>query len=328
MGQMQLVKGADASLVGTAVRELVERLVGDGDRSLLVEDVDLGADGVLDVALDAAVTPPFLTDRRIVVIRSIDALDAASVPSLVSYVQAPSDFTDLVLTQVGGRLPKALADAWKAGGGLTIDADPGMGKARQGWVDEQLAAADVQLDHTARAAIVDSLGEDLGQLDALLDLLASTFGAQHKLTAAEVQPYLGEGGGVPPWELTDAIDRGDAGAALVAVRRMTSGGGRHPLQIMATLMSHAERMLRLDGTDAGSEQAAAEILGMKVDGRGKSYPAKKALDASRRLGSEGIRRAIELLARADRDLRGESGLPDGQVIEVLVARLARLSPRR
>jgi DNA polymerase-3 subunit delta len=82
-------------------------------------------------------------------------------------------------------------------------------------------------------------------------------------------------------------------------------------------------MLRLDGAGAGSQEAAAEVLGIK-----SPFQAGKALDQLRRLGSSGVRRAIELLATADLDLRGARELPDDVVMEVLVARLSRLAPRR
>ena len=42
------------------------------------------------------------------------------------------------------------------------------------------------------------------------------------------------------------------------------------------------------------------MLGMK----GSTFPARKALQQSRRLGTERVRRAVELLAAADLDLRG------------------------
>ena len=44
----------------------------------------------------------------------------------------------------------------------------------------------------------------------------------------------------------------------------------------------------------------------------------------RRLGGGGVKRAVELLARADLDLRGDTDLESEFVMEVLVARLSRL----
>ena len=51
--------------------------------------------------------------------------------------------------------------------------------------------------------------------------------------------------------------------------------------------------------------------------------AKKALQQSRRLGSTRVAEAINLIAAADLDVRGASGMDPEVVIEVLVARLAR-----
>ena len=102
---------------------------------------------------------------------------------------------------------------------------------------------------------------------------------------------------------------------------MLGGGERHPLQILPTLAGHYTRMLALDGSDVRGEKDAADLLGMK----GSSYPARKALDQARRLGSNRVASAVTMLARADRDLRGERAWPDALVLEVLVARLANLS---
>jgi DNA polymerase-3 subunit delta len=101
---------------------------------------------------------------------------------------------------------------------------------------------------------------------------------------------------------------------------MLGAGARHPLQIMATLHSHYERMLRLDGARVANDKDAAAVLGMK----GSTFPAKKALNQGRRLGHDGVARALALLANADLDLRGRSGLEGRTVMEVLVARLSRL----
>ena len=74
---------------------------------------------------------------------------------------------------------------------------------------------------------------------------------------------------------------------------------------------------------ARNDKDAAVILGLK----GSTFPAKKSLNQLQRLGSPKGRRAVALLAEADRDLRGERAWPGNLVMEVLVARLTRLSGR-
>ena len=315
---VHLVTGSDESILRAAVTDLVHQLVGDGDRSLMVDEFE-GDDYELRGVVDAAQTAPFLTDRRVVVARDVGRFTTDELAPLLGYLVDPLPTSDVVLVGGGGRLAKALTDAVKAAGGTSRSSDPPQrARDRQGWIVEQATAADVRLSAPAAAAIADRLGEDVGRLDGLLATLAGTFGASRTLKPEDVEPFLGEGGGVPPWELTDAIDAGDAAGALALLQRMTGAGGRHPLQLMAILHGHYVRLAKLDGADASSEAEAAEVLGVK------GFPAKKALTQYRRLGGDGVRRAIDLLAGTDLDLRGRRDLEPDVVMEILVARLSRL----
>jgi DNA polymerase III subunit delta len=147
--------------------------------------------------------------------------------------------------------------------------------------------------------------------------LTAAYGEGARVSAEDLAPYLGEAGNVPRYELTDAIDKGDAGRALVVLHRLLDAGGLAPMQIMATLHGHFANMLALDGDDIVGERDAAAVLGTAP------FVAKKALEQSRRLGSAKIAEAIVLIAAADLDVRGVSGLDPKLVIEILVARLAR-----
>ena len=317
---VQLFSGPDPSLLADAVRAAVEVLVGDDERALVLHDIS-GEDYLIEAVVDAAQTLPFLTARRVVVARALSRFNAADLAPLVAYLADPSPTTDLVLEWGSGRLPKALTDAVGGAGGDKITTGaPTNARQRRDWFDEQVQSSGVLLDPQARRLVAEHLGEDMGRLSGLLSTIESTFGSAMRLSGDDVAPYLGETGSAPPWDLTDAIDGGNLTAALATLQRMFDAGSRHPLQVMASLHSHYERMLRLDGAPVADEKDAAALLGMK----GSTFPAKKALTQTRRLGGEGVAKAIALLATADLDLRGQSGLEGRTVVEVLVARLARL----
>lgn len=327
-----LLKGADDILRGEALTRLLDELVGTDDRSLLLDEFDL--DQVrLGAAIDAAQTTPFLTDRRIVVVRRFGRFSKGEeVAELVAYLGDPLPTTTVVLvweksvkaTETGESVaakpavPKSLAEAVKVAGGEIIDPSPGK---IEGWVPGQLKEAGLDVDPRAVKMIVESLGEDAGSLVELIGRLRGAYAPGTRLGVTEVEGLLGRAGGVAPWDLTDAIDRGDVPKALEQLHRMMEGGDRHPLAIMATVQSHYLRMLKLDGSGARGEKEAAQILGLK----GSTFPAKKALAQSSKLGGPGVRRAVGLVAAADVDLRGARAWPGELVMEVLVARLARLS---
>lgn len=320
---VHLLTGDDESILRSKAHDLVTHLVGDGDRSLMVDEFD-GEDYELREAVDAAQTLPFLTDKRVVVARGVGRFNTDELSSLLGYLDNPLESTDLVLVAGGGRLAKKLTDGVKASGGLVENTSaPNRPKDRQVWVRTEAESHGVRLDGAAAARIADQLGEDGGRLAGILSVIKSTYGDGVSVSAADVEPFLGEVGGVPPWDFTDAIDAGQTGKALALMGRMIHGGDRHPLQIMAILNSHYGKLARLDGVDARNEADAAAAMGIKP-----GYPAKKALANYRRLSGGGVQRAIQWLARADLDLRGDTDLESELVMEVLVARLSRLGARR
>jgi DNA polymerase-3 subunit delta len=319
---VHLLTGDDESILRSKAHDLVRRLVGDGDRSLMVDEFD-GEEYEVREIVDAAQTMPFLTDRRIVVARGVGRFAPDELTPLLGYLANPLDTTDLVLIGGGGRLAKKLTDAVKAEGTVLDTSPPNRARDRQAWVRAEAEGYGLKLDGGAAVRIAEQLGEDLGRFEGIVGVLRSTYGEGTKITVADVEPFLGEAGGVPPWDFTDAVDAGDTAKALVLMARMIHGGERHPLQIMAILHNHYVRLARLDGADARGEADAAAAMGIRP-----GYPAQKALATYRRLGGGNVRRAIQLLADADLDLRGDTDLDVDVIMEVLVARLSRLAGRR
>ena len=327
-GEIHLLKGADPVLLADAVHDLIERIVGDADRGEVLEEFS-GDDYDISAVVLAASTVSMFGDR-VVVARNLGRFGVDDLVPVLEYLADPVPDAMLVLvwekaTSPGAPAhpspPKKLIDAVKAAGGTVEDHGMPGGKGRAMWVDDHLDATTVRLAPDARRVLVERLGDDLNRLGGILTVLESTFGTgAGPLSADDLEPFLGDSGGVPPWDLTDSIDKGNVTLAVSNVRRMMHGGGRHPLAVMAPLQTHYERMLQLDGSGIRDEKEAASLLGMK----GSSYPAKKALTQASALGSAKLARATKLLADADLDLRGRSDAGE-QVLEVLVARLAAMS---
>jgi DNA polymerase-3 subunit delta len=313
-----LVKGDDAALVAQAVRGLLDEVVGDGDHALIVEEIGGGPGDELSVGavVDACLTPPFLVDRRVVVVREVGRLLSADAPRLVEVVLDPLPTTVLILVGGGGTIPAPLVKAVGAAGQV-IDVTTSKAGERKAWLHDHLRAAPVKLEPRAADLLAGHVGEDLGRVEGLLSALSAAYGEGARVTADDLAPYLGEAGNVPRYELTDAIDKGEPGRALMVLRRMLEAGGLAPVQVLATLHGHFSNMLALDGDDVSTDRDAAAVLSTAP------FVAKKALEQSRRLGSTRIAEAVNLIAAADLDVRGASGMDPEVVIEILVARLAR-----
>jgi DNA polymerase-3 subunit delta len=314
-----LVDGDDPTLVAEGVRAVVDELLGGADASLAVEDFR-GDDVSVAAVADACQTPPFLADRRIVVLRDIGRFNAEEVAPLIAYLEAPLATTALVLAAGGGKPPPRLVAAVKKVG--HVSGTQVQSREARAWLKDRLRAGPVRLDAQAEAVLAAHLGEDLSRTSSLLAVLASAFGDGARLGPDDLAPYLGEAGSVAPWDLTDAIDTGRTEVALEILRRLLGAGDRHPLVVLAILHRHVASILRVDGGGVVTEAQAAAALGIP-SGR-STFPAKKALSVARRLGSARIAELTGLVADAEIALKGGQALPELIVLEVLVARMCRL----
>lgn len=324
-----LVQGADPSLRDREVQRVVDELLAGNDRTLALEDHTLGADDDVTgdsfaAVVNALQSPPFMTEYRVVVVREIANASTEQAQWLAGWIAQPLDSARLVLVAGGGRTPPAIDKACKAHAEMAGPATEKTADLLAG----TLRAAEVKLAPEAAKRIAEHFGEDAGRVPELVALLESTYGRGANLGLDDVEAYLGDLGTAGRFDLTNAIDRGDVGGALAVLHRLLTATSAqqprpmHPMQIMATLAYSYQRLLRLDDPSIVTKEQAAQVLGMK-SAAGARFP----LDASRRLGTAGLREAMNLLARAELDLRGYGGLDERTVIEVLVARLAALNKR-
>ncbi len=317
-----LVTGENAALLSEAVANLVNELVGTAERALVLEDF-VGDE--LDVAAVAAAcqTPPFLADRRVVVLREAGRFNLDQLQPLLVYLEEPLSTTKLVVAGGGGTLPAKFVNGFKARPGTALVSTDVSGREAHNWVGERITRAPLNLAPAAAAMVESHLGEDLSRLSSLLATLEAAYGTGATVGPDELEPYLGQPGSVPPWDLTDAIDKGETETALKVLHRLMEAGDRHPLVVLAILHRHFGNILRVQSPAISSEGGAAEALGI-AKGR-STFPARKALDAARRLGPGGSGDAVIALADAELALKGKLDWEPEVVLEVLVARLCRIS---
>ena len=325
------VVGTDATMVYDAVHNVVATALGDLDPSFALQDftakdVTLGTgESTLPRVMEALNTPPFLVERRVVVVRDAQLLVADEVAQLGAWMNEPAPGTILILAVVGAksnRLVKLAGDVVEVNVGSRV-AD------RVAFVKEKMDEYDVVIDHATAQRVAEQVGDDVARVDALARTLQSIYGTA-PLVFARLEPYLGDFGDVPVWDLTDAIDAGDATKAIVVARRMLESRRRAGLQIVSMLQRHYLNISRLEGSDARSKEGAAAILGINA------FPAGKALQLAERLGAPRLVTAVHWITEADlalkggvnyggKDLESDLDVTELTVIEILVARLARLN---
>ena len=167
--------------------------------------------------------------------------------------------------------------------GEVVEVNVGSGaRVRVDFVEEKLRQYGVVADAAAVQFVAERVGDDVARVDALARSLHSIYGTA-PLKVTHVETYVGDAEGMPAWDLTDAIHRGDATGAIVTARRMLDSKDRAGLQVVNILQRHYLAMARLEGSGVRDRDEAATALSMKA------YPAEKLLRTSQRLGSRAHR---------------------------------------
>lgn len=317
-------------MVYDAVHNVVGTALGDLDPSVALadftaKDVTSSGEPVTPRVLEALNTPPFLVARRVVVVRDAQSLVADEVALLLEWMQNPAPSVVLVLAVVGTKAHKLVKGADEV---IEVNVGSRSGE-RVSFVASKLAEYRVTIDHGTAQKVADQVGDDVARIDALARTLQSIYGSA-PLNYSHIQPYLGDAGDVPEWDLTDAIDSGDATKAIVVARRMLDSKGRAGLQIVNMLQRHYLRMAKLEGSGVRGADDAAALLGVG------SFPATKSLQMSQRLGTERISTAVHWITNADialkggvsyggKDLNTDIDVTELTVIEILIARLAKMT---
>ena len=347
-----LVQGADPVLRDREVQRVVDELLDGDDRSLALDDHtidrDAGGGAADDDAADddddagdgassscrrsprssnALQSPPFMTECRVRRrARDRQPHRATKAKWLAEWIADPLDGVHLVLVAGGARTPAALDKACKANaqrrrsGGASRPPTLLRARLKDAGSGSAPDAASRVADAPRRRCGTRARARRAAARRPTATTRRST-STRSSSTSVSSAPRAASTSRMRSTAATSA-------RALEALHRLLTATSAaqpkplHPMQVMASLVFHYQRLLRLDDPAIITKEQAAEVLGMKSAG-GARFP----LEAPRKLGTDGLRDAIGLLAQAELDLRGQSGLDERTVIDVLVARLAALSRR-
>ena len=246
-----------------------------------------------------------MTECRVVVVREIGNLTTEQGKWLAAWMADPLDGVHLVLVAGGdahtGRARQGGQGERPTSSGPAVSRPPACSRPRPR--PRGCASAP-----TRRRASSTHLGDDAGRVPGARRAPRATYGDDATLDVDDVEAYLGELGTAGRFDLTNAIDRGDLGTALEVLHRMLTATSAsqpkplHPMQVMASLVFHYQRLLRLDDPAITTKEQAAEVLGMKSAG-GARFPLEAARRARHRRTARSARAARAGRARPPRPER-------------------------
>ncbi|HEY7170023.1 MAG TPA: DNA polymerase III subunit delta [Vicinamibacterales bacterium] len=234
-----LLQGED-DLEKVALAHEFESLVEEELRAFNVERIHAGdvtsgdrLASAVDGLIAAARTLPMMAPRRVVIVLQADGLlmpkresEAATraLDELEGYLKAPEKQTTLVLVAASvdkrGRLYKQLL---KQASIVECGVLESLADAER-WVRNRVVAAGAQIDPAGARLLAERCGIDLKRLRNDVDRLLLYALGQKSITLEDVREMVGPAALQDDWAMTNAIEAGDAAAALRQLALLLDAG--------------------------------------------------------------------------------------------------------
>ena len=326
-----LFHGDDDYLKEEKVRALIARATDPGMREFNLEirrggETDSAA---LSLTLDAL---PIMAERRVVVIRDVDALKIDARNVLGKYLKSPATDTILLLvTNAGAKIDAELMEQTTA-----IEFRPLNEDELQKWIAHKAGELGAVISSSAAVLLAGATGNDLALLAGEIDKLRSFVnGAEIDETAVNAIV-----GAVPGETLADLLDhvatRDTAGAIalleFVLLQPKTTG--------VSIVMALTTQTLAIGWALAARERGVAqhrlegELFGLLKEnssalvGRPWGDGVKAWVRAMRFWDHSTIDKALKALLAADASLKDTRVSSDEQVLASLILAMSSRAPHR
>ena len=300
-----LLWGEDAFLL----REAALQLLGD----VRVTEVDAGewqGGELQDLA-----TPSLFGEPRALLVTDCRSLPKDAIGELAAYLSAPDPDAPLVLactTAERGKPPAALVKI----------VEP-VGEVRQVQIQrkelepslvQRAKAAGLELTPPAARALVDTLGEDIGQLAAAVEQLTGAFQGQ-QITPALIHAQFRGLGEQKSWDLCDRAFGKDLPGAIRSLRSIEEGGD-DALMVLGAIAARLRDLMRVRALpDRLPPAQLAKQAGLRFEWQARRYQQQ-----ARNFSLERLVAIHQEVAETDRALK--SGAPGEVVMPVLIASIA------
>lgn len=305
-----LIHGDDHGRIGerrTSLRNLAEA-GGDGGVELFEGD-----NGTPDAVAAALCAMTFANGRRFLIVDGVERWKDADVASALAAVLAsPSpDTTVAFFGREEGRfkVPAALVKAVQSSGGDVVHEKARSSKELPSWVIDQAGRLGMTLDREAANLLVATVGDRQQRLARELEKLAIEHeagpGNRVTLDAEQIADTVANAAEKQVWGLGDALVAGDLPAATrqwLALRDR----GEAPFRLVSLIV----RRLRDVHGIAVRLEAGESPAAIKASTKGNPYAIDRRIVEARRADADRLGHGIELLARLERDTRGDSQLTE------------------
>ncbi len=226
-----LVHGEEDLLLEESVAAIVNAALPDEERSFNLDIVDCADADARDITARAS-SLPMMGERRVVVARNIERLNAKDLEILTAYSERPSESTVLVLSGRKADLRKK-PFAGLHSQGAECACGPLTDTKLPGWIADRVQEHGASIDDEAATLLSARIGSSLRELDSEITKILVFIGDRKSIVAADVAAVGGFSREFTHFHLQDAVGAGDLQHALTILDHMIDESAEVPYIVWA-----------------------------------------------------------------------------------------------
>ncbi len=311
---LYLFFGEEEFLIQEALDLLVRRVVNPDVRDFnfsLIYCRDTSASELVALAQ----TLPFLTEKRLVIAKEIDAFKAADLEELIPYLNNPSPSTCLVLVSNQARYEKKpVLNAVETHGAVTRFF-PLLDREIIVWINDWASARKLSLERDAGQYLSQITGNDLQKIKNELEKVEIFIKEKKTITVDDVKTVVGDFREYSTFDLATALGQKNREKAFLILSRLIQEG-EQPVGLLGAIAWNFRRLMRAKALEA-SGISYEEIKKKLQIIFHQSFSFQEQM---RHFSMEELRAVFDILLTADKALKSGS-LNNRLVLERLILKL-------
>ncbi len=211
--------------------------------------------------LESARTLPFLSGRRLVVVREADELPEADRELLAAYCRKPVKTSCLVLDLRDPAGAAAFSSVFKSPGVECVECRPPSAGEMSDWIVKRARQAGKKIAADAAAVILERCGRDLPAAAGAIENLALYAGERELITRQDAEALIPRSAESETFDLLRQIENGRTVAALAVLQNLFREGKEESeiLGLLGWQLRRLKRAKELLAAGASPEEMTREL---------------------------------------------------------------------
>ena len=311
---LYLFFGEEEFLIQEALDLIIKKVVEPGAR-----DFNFNAlycrDTTASEIVNLCQTLPFMSEKRLVIAKDVDAFKAVDLEELVPYLNDPSPSTCLVMVSNQGRYEKkSVTSAVEAHGAVTRFF-PLLDREILSWIEGWAKARGHSLQRDAAQYLWQTIGNDLQKIGNELEKVEIYIREKKTITFDDVKAVVGDFREYTSFDLAAALGSKNKEKAFLILTRLLQEG-EAPVGLLGSIAWNFRRLLRaksMEASGVGYEEIKRK-LGVIF------HQSALFQEQMRRFSVDELRKAFDVMLSTDKALKS-SGLSGRLVLERMILRL-------